>query len=133
MKIQASLDPVVLDTLTTRINESTPEYGTAYPFTFIINNEHGHLIAGCNGSVVYGAIYTDQLWVDPKHRQKGLALKLMNHVHDYGREQGCLQATVCTMSFQPARGLYEKIGYVCDFEQPGYTQGSSCIFLRKTL
>lgn len=57
----------------------------------------------------------------------------MKAVHDYGRKSGCSKATVATMSFQRAKAFYEKLGYVTDFERQGYTRGSSCIFLKRSL
>lgn len=125
--------PTDLNFITQKINEETPDYGTAYPFAFFIRDEHKQIIAGCNGSVIYGSIYTDQLWVHPNHRKNGLGHKLMTQVHDYGRKLGCIMATVATMSFQDAKEFYEKLGYVVDFERPGYTQNSSCIFLKRSL
>ncbi len=122
-----------IDFLTQKINQETSEFGSAYPFAFFIHNEIGEIIAGCNGSVVFGGIYTDQLWVHPDHRRSGLGLKLMKQVHDYGRKLGCQIATVSTMSFQSGYKFYKKLGYVLDFERPGYTQNSSCIFLKRSL
>ena len=81
----------------------------------------------------FGSMYTDQLWVHPDHRKKGLGHKLMEAVHDYGRKSECSMATVATMSFQGAKIFYEKLGYVMDFERAGYTQNSSCIFLKRSL
>lgn len=122
-----------IDFLTQKINDETPEFGTAYPFAFFIRDEDNQIIAGCNGSVIFGAIYTDQLWVDPKHRKRGLGYKLMDQVHHYGSENGCSMATVATMSFQEAKGFYEKLGYAVDFERPGYVKNTRCIFLKKSL
>jgi len=122
-----------IDFLTQKINQETSEFGSAYPFAFFIRNEVGEIIAGCNGSVVFGGIYTDQLWVRPDHRGSGFGLKLMKQVHDYGLKLGCQIATVSTMSFQGANTFYEKLGYVVDFERLGYTQNSSCIFLKLSL
>jgi len=85
------------------------------------------------GIVIFGSIYTDQLWVHPNHRKNGLGHQLMEAVHDYGRRSGCRIATVATMSFQGAKAFYEKLGYVSDFERQGYTQNSSCIFLKRSL
>lgn len=119
--------------LTDKINLETPEFGEAYTFYFFIKDDNKNIIAGCNGSIVFGSIYTDQLWVDKQYRKLGLGRKLMEEVHDYGRKSGCTFATVATMSFQCAREFYEKLGYTCDFERLGYTQNSSCIFLKKTL
>jgi len=135
VKIQYTSTPasVDIDFLTQKINQETPEFGEAHPFAFFIRDEKNQIIAGCNGSVIFGSIYTDQLWVHPDHRKKGLGHQLMEAVHDYGRKLGCTMATVATMSFQGAKTFYEKLGYVSDFERPGYTQNSSCILLKWSL
>lgn len=122
-----------IDFLTHKINQETPEFGEAHPFAFFIRDERSQIIAGCNGSVIFGSIYTDQLWVHPAHRKNGLGHQLMEAVHDYGRRSGCSMATVSTMSFQGAKSFYEKLGYVTDFERPGYTHSSGCHFMRKEL
>jgi GNAT superfamily N-acetyltransferase len=135
MKIEHTLAPhhEDIDFLTQKINQETPDVGTAYPFAFFIRNNPGEIIAGCNGSVIFGAIYTDQLWVHPNHRNQGVGRQLMEKVHQYGREIGCVMATVASMSFQNARKFYEHLGYQCDFERPGYAKNASCIFLKKIL
>ncbi len=119
--------------LTQKINQETPEFGEAHPFAFFIRDKDNQIIAGCNGSIIFGSVYTDQLWVHPAHRKNGLGHQLMEAVHDYGRKSGCSMATVATMSFQGAKLFYEKLGYVSDFERSGYTSGSSCIFLKRSL
>ncbi len=135
MNIEFTTNPhsADLDFITQKINEETPDFGTAYSFAFFMHDEAGNIIAGCNGSLIFGSIYTDQLWVHTSHRRRGLGYKLMAQVHDYGRENECSMATVATMSFQGAKAFYEKLGYVVDFERPGYTQNSSCIFLKRSL
>jgi GNAT superfamily N-acetyltransferase len=135
MKIELTKSPVAtdIDFLTQKINQETHEFAEAYPFAFFIRDERNQIIAGCNGSVIFGSIYTDQLWVHPDHRKKGLGHQLMEAVHDYGRRSGCSMASVATMSFQGAKAFYEKLGYVIDFERPGYRQNSSCLFMRKEL
>ncbi len=122
-----------IDFLNQKINQETPEFGKAHHFAFFIRDEKNQIIAGCNGSVSFGSIYTDQLWVHPAHRKKGLGHQLMEAVHDYGRKSGCTMATVATMSFQGAQSFYEKLGYVVDFERQGCTQNSSCIMLKRSL
>lgn len=135
MKIERTTSPNTndIDFLTQQINQETPDFGNAHPFAFFIRNDSGNIIAGCNGSVVYGTIYTDQLWVDPDYRNQGLGKELMESVHEYGREIGCTMATAATMSFQDAREFYEQLGYESDFERSGYTNGSSCILLSRGL
>lgn len=135
MNIQYTSRPAIedIDFLTQKINQETPGFGEAHPFAFFIRDEKNQIIAGCNGSVVFGSIYTDQLWVHPDHRKKRLGHQLMEAVHDYGLKSGCSMATVATMSFQGAKTFYEKLGYVSDFERIGYAKNSSFIFLKRSL
>ena len=121
-----------IDFLTQKINEEAESSGKAYPFAIHVQDETGEMIAGCNGSIIFGAIYTDQLWVHPAQRGKGIGVKLMQHVHAFGKEQGCKLATVTTMSFQ-APGFYEKLGYTIDFSQEGYENNSTCVYLSRNL
>lgn len=134
LKIEHSLRPSINDIefLTRKLNDETAELGSTHPFAFFIRNNTDEIIAGCNGFVVFGAIYTDQLWVHQDWRKKNLGRELMKHVHDYGRKVGCRIATVATMSFQ-SQGFYEKLGYKVDFERSGYVNGSSCLFLQLAL
>ncbi|MFZ0565463.1 MAG: GNAT family N-acetyltransferase [Chlamydiales bacterium] len=125
-----------IDFLSRKINEESKAIGInqeAYPFAFFIRGGNGQIIAGCNGWVIYGSIYTDQLWVHIDYRGQGWGRKLMDKVHEYGSEAGCKFATVATMSFQNARKFYEHLGYRCDFERKGYANGATCWFLRKSI
>lgn len=119
--------------LTHQINQETPEYGAARPFGFFKKNESGIILAGCNGFIMFGSIYTDQLWVDSNHRDKGLGKQLMTHVHNLGLESGCTLATVQTMDFQNALPFYIKLGYQIDYERKGYIKNASCYYLSMTL
>lgn len=65
--------------------------------------------------------------------RQGLGKKLMERVHEYGREVRCTMATVATISFQNALEFYKRLGYVVDFERPGYIKQASAIFLKKNL
>ncbi|WP_032112286.1 GNAT family N-acetyltransferase [Candidatus Paracaedibacter symbiosus] len=136
--IETTLCPSNQDTdfLTRQINEESKRKGIsdrAYPFAFFIRDDNGKIIAGCNGSVVYGTIYIDQLWVDTVYRSQGYGRLLMEKVHELGRQQGCTMATVATMSFQNACQFYEQLGYVCDFERSGYSSQAICYFLKKNI
>ena len=91
--------------------ETTSSYGTWQPFAFFIKDDVQNMIAGCNGSLLFDAVYTDQLWVHTDHRHKGLGRSSMEKVHSYARENKCTMATVSTMSFQKARVFYKKLGY----------------------
>lgn len=121
-----------LDFLTDQINKDSKGHGSAYPFAIFLRNQSGEMIAGCNGSIVFGSIYTDQLWVDPNYRNQGIGKEIMEAVHKYGKKQGCILATVTTMDFQ-APNFYNKLGYAVDFSRKGYQKGASCIFMSKKL
>ena len=79
MKIEHTVTPHNEDInfLTQKINQEVSDKGTAYPFAFFIRDNENEIIAGCNGSVIFGAIYTDQLWVSPGYRKQGLGQQLM--------------------------------------------------------
>jgi len=119
--------------ITNRINEETSSMGHASPFAFFIRDDDSEIIAGANGFVIYGAVYTDQLWVDKLYIGQGYARKIMYKVHELGNREGCKIATVQTMSFQGAQGFYEKLGYTPEFRRTGYVNGSNCIFMSKSL
>ena len=135
MKIEFTISPLTqdIDFLTHKINEETKSFGTAIPFAFFIRDKAGHITAGANGSVIFGSIYTDQLWVDIDHRKSGYGTKLMEAIHEYGRQSQCTLSTVNTMNFQNAREFYEKLGYRVDFERSGYNKNSKMLFMQKDL
>jgi GNAT superfamily N-acetyltransferase len=78
-------------------------------------------------------VYTDQLWASKKYRKQGIARKIMENVHDYGRNQKCSIATIQTMEFQGAVEFYKKLGYIQDFKRSGYINNCHCIFMKKEL
>ena len=125
--------PADIDRLTQKINQETAEFGEARPFAFFIRDNEENIIAGANGFLIYGTVYTDQLWVDPNYRNQGLARKIMDKVHELGKLEGCKVATIQTMSFQKAATFYKNLGYVQDFKRYGYVDNSYCIFMRKEL
>ena len=125
--------PEDIDKITQNINEETPEYGMAHPFGFFIRDDASNVIAGANGFVIYGSVYTDQLWVDKQYRKKGLARELMDRVHAFGEAEGCSFASVQTMNFQGAQTFYEKLGYIQDFQRAGFVNDSYCIYMKKSL
>lgn len=131
-----SLSYEEIDFLTEQMNEEAQSLGIfteAFPFSFSVRGACGNILAGCQGALEYGAIYTDKLWVHPDCRNQGLGRVMMEKVHSLGRESGCALAAVLTMNFQGTRRFYEQLGYVCDLERPGYANNSVCLFLKKAL
>lgn len=152
LKFEESLSPSTeeIDFLTEQINKESRSQNItsdAFPFGIFVKTtvndatsnqcislkERLEIVGGCNGSIVYGSIYTDQLWVHPDYRGKGLGKMIMKKVHDMGKKHGCTFATVGTMDFQKAQKFYEKLGYIVEFERLGYSNGGKMIYLRKNL
>ena len=122
-----------IDFLMQKINEEVPVFGAATPFALFLRDEAGNMMAGGNGSVIFGCIYTDQLWVHPAYRKNGLGHQLMDEAHEYRKKMGCSMATVNTISLQCSQSFYEKLGYRVDFQRWGYHQDSVCLFIRKAV
>lgn len=137
-KIIKTLNPKSeeINLLTQKLNEESQKEGVtakAFPFAFYIKDENGQLIGGCNGAVIFGSIYTDQLWVSANYRKQGMGRKLMDKVHQLGREESCKMATVSTMDFQNAIQFYKKLGYNSCYIREGYHNEAKCFFLEKKL
>lgn len=134
LRCEATTTPTeqVIAFLTARINEDGAGHGQAYPFAILARDESETVIAGCSGSVIFGSIYTDQLWVHAAHRGKGIGTNLMEQVHELGRGRGCQLATLTIMSFQ-APDFYKKLGYEVDFSRGGYDKNALCVFMSKRL
>lgn len=125
-----------IDFLTDAINQEAHALGIETPteaFSFFIRDAEKKIIAGCNGTLIYGSIYTDQLWVAPAFRGQGMGKQVMEKVHELGRSKQCTHATVCTMSFQNAEAFYKKLGYHVDFTRSKYSNNTQCLFLSKAL
>ncbi|TDG95595.1 GNAT family N-acetyltransferase [Cardinium endosymbiont of Culicoides punctatus] len=135
MHIEYTPNPSTEDVnfLNDQLNKEATGFKYVAPFGFFLRDKNNKIRAGLDGFFMYGAIYTDQLWVAPDCRKLGLGRQLMERVHQLGRENKCKIATVSTMTFLGAQKFYEKLGYIIDFIRPGYANGSSCIFLSKIL
>ena len=96
------------------INHSivSPEEGAEdEDIVFKITDENGNLIAGCIVGIDCWKIgCLDILWVDEKHRRKGLGSALIRAAEKAARERNCYAMILGTFDFQ-ARPLYEKHGY----------------------
>lgn len=101
-------------------------------FGFFIHSDSKEVIGGCNGSMYYGCLYIDSLWLDESLRNKSLGTRLMESAEALGKERGCLFSTVNTMDWE-ALGFYQKMGYTIEFQRTGYFNQSTLYFLRKSL
>jgi ribosomal protein S18 acetylase RimI-like enzyme len=59
-------------------------------------------------------LYIHALYVLPSCRCQGVGTALLRAALDWGRQHHCLQATLCTLPHNPARRLYQKLGFTVD-------------------
>src|SRR5438309_1115456 len=82
----------------------------------------GALLGGLLGHRRWGWLYVAQLWVDERHRARGVGSRLLRTAEDDARAAGCTTALLDTFSFQ-ARPFYERQGYVVWATLEGYPPG----------
>jgi len=70
----------------------------------------GEASSGVWGSILYGWLSIELLYVAEPDRRHGLGSRLLTAVEDASREQGCVGAWFSAYAFQ-APGFYEKNGY----------------------
>ena len=56
-------------------------------------------------------LHIRSVYVLDNHRRKGVARALLKAVLDWGRSVGCAEADLNVLSANPARALYEKLGF----------------------
>lgn len=101
-------------------------------FAFLIRNEEGQIVGGCNGCNLYGCLFVDQIWVAERLRGKGYGTKLMQATESFGKKSGCNFMTVNTFDWE-ALNFYKKLGFYVEFERRGFDKNSIFYFLRKNL
>ncbi|PJD96249.1 MAG: GNAT family N-acetyltransferase [Legionella sp.] len=99
-------------------------------FAFFVCNEANQILGGCNGSIYYGCLYIDQLWIDESLRNKKIGTQLMQSAEKLGKEKGCLFSTVNTMDWE-ALGFYQRLGYEIEHQRFGYFSDSILFFMKK--
>jgi GNAT superfamily N-acetyltransferase len=80
----------------------------------------------------WGQLNVISLFVADKWRGQGVAQRLIDRAHDYGRENGCDFSFLETLSFQ-AEGFYRKNGYETEMRRDGYAAGASFLYMKKNL
>ncbi|OGT39708.1 MAG: hypothetical protein A3F12_01715 [Gammaproteobacteria bacterium RIFCSPHIGHO2_12_FULL_38_14] len=101
-------------------------------FAFLMRDEAGKIVGGCNGDNMYGSLFVGQLWVTEALRGKGYGKQLMQKAEDLAREKKCTFMAVNTMDWE-ALDFYKKLGFYVEFERHGFDKNSVFYFLRKNL
>jgi ribosomal protein S18 acetylase RimI-like enzyme len=95
-------------------------------------NDDDTIIGGLTGRTYWGYLDIAFLWVDERHRGRGIATHLMNAAETEAVSRGCAQAFLDTLSFQ-ALGFYQKLGYTEFGRLSGFSGKHDRYWLRKSL
>lgn len=102
------------------------------PFSIFITDHQGLVFGGVSGTLFYGSLYVDSLWVDKSLRHQGWGTKLMQEVEKVGKNQSVSFISLNTMDWE-ALPFYQKLGYSVEFTREGYAKNSTMFMLRKNL
>jgi GNAT superfamily N-acetyltransferase len=95
-------------------------------------DEDGALLAGLSADFHWNCLYLDVLWVDPKHRGKGLGTSLLSEAERIAKERSCDLVYLSTFQFQ-APEFYAKHGYSLVGALHGVPRNSSRQWFSKAL
>jgi ribosomal protein S18 acetylase RimI-like enzyme len=102
------------------------------PFSIFIKDQKENVFGGVSGTLFYGSLYVDSLWIDKTLRHQGWGTKLIREAENIGRKQGASFVTLNTMDWE-ALPFYQKLGYSIEFTREGYEKNSKMFMLRKNL
>ena len=100
-----------------RVSRGHQEYETRHgvvcdykPFAFVAHSSGGETIGALSGYAAYAEIYVDDIWVDLKHRRRGIGRKLLDALEAAYSNQGYNNINLVTNRFQ-APEFYKKCGF----------------------
>lgn len=103
-----------------------------FSFSLSLEDQKHNILGGVTGTIFYGSLYVDMLWVKPNLRNQGWGTKLITEAEKVGRERDCSFVTLNTMDWE-ALTFYQKLGYAIEFTREGYANESKMFMLRKRL
>ena len=112
---------IVDDGLDAFNHDNAPLDGVAY-VTCVARDDGGEVIGGAVGRTWGDCAELLQLWVEPRHRRRGIGASLVRRFEDHAASHGCTTCYLTTFSFQ-APGLYGALAYEVAWEVRGFPQG----------
>jgi ribosomal protein S18 acetylase RimI-like enzyme len=92
----------------------------------------GQFVGGLAGSIFWGWLHVDTLWVAEPYRKYGLGTALMDQAEAEAIAMGVHQAFLESTDFQ-AVGFYEKRGYQIFAQLEDQPPGHICYYLKKVM
>jgi GNAT superfamily N-acetyltransferase len=102
------------------------------PLNLFLRDGAGGIVGGLLGSVYYGWLFVNILWVADEHRGGGHGAALVRRAEAEARARGCRAVWLDTFSFQ-APGFYRKMGFTEFGRLDDYPAGHTRHFLWKPL
>jgi ribosomal protein S18 acetylase RimI-like enzyme len=102
------------------------------PFSIFIKDQKENVFGGVSGTLFYGSLYVDSLWIDKILRHQGWGTKLILEAENIGSKRAASFVTLNTMDWE-ALPFYQKLGYSIEFTREGYEKNSKMFMLRKSL
>jgi ribosomal protein S18 acetylase RimI-like enzyme len=99
-------------------------------FAFLSRDEAGALRAGVMGTVSWGWLFVEAVWVSEALRGRGVGRTLMEAAERHARDCGCHSVWLDT--FQ-AQDFYLRLGYETFGVLDDYPRGQRRAFMRKAL
>lgn len=93
-----------------RYNDRYIEREQPYSCAFVEHDDKNEVVGVSTGTVSYGWLYVETLWVHPDHRGSGLGTRLLRALEGRACERGAHSALVSTWAFQ-APDFYQRAGY----------------------
>ena len=94
--------------------------------------DRGRIVGGLAAETYYEWMFVSLLWIDDRHRGKGLGTALMEQAEEEARVRGVNNVWLDTFGFQ-AEGFYKKLGYRAFGRLDDFPPGFSRIWLTKAL
>lgn len=95
--------------------------------------EDGDLVAGASGWTWGQAAGIAMMWVDPRHRSRGLGRSILQTFEAEAMRRGCTHVFTTSFTFQ-APDFYKRAGYVEIFRWQGVpSKGQDDVHMRKEL
>jgi len=117
-----------------KLDEYNLEYVDGYNVRAlnVFINEKGVIIGGLIGLTYWNWLYIDGLWVNIKHRGKGIGTKILETAEQEARLRGCIGIHLDTHDFQNV-AFYERKGFKIQGEIKDLPKGHCRYLLTKIL
>ena len=132
LEFYASPAPETRATLAREINDFNSRAFPYAPtrFAFLSRDERGTLQAGVMGSLSWGWLFVEAVWVSDALRGRGMGRALMGAAERHARESGSHSVWLDTFR---ARDFYLGLGYEAFGVLDDYPHGQQRTFMRKRL